>query len=194
MPTTILLVRHGETDWNLERRVQGHADRPLSETGHEQARALADDLAREPIDAVYSSDLRRAFDTARVVAERRGLPVTRVPDLREKDFGTWEGLTDREILERFPEARSGSWGDAETSDEMRLRVLGALRRIAAAHPEGRVLVVAHGGPLGAVLAHCDAAHRGPVGNCHVAAVEVEGADFRPSTLSRRGGLHGQVQG
>src|SRR5688500_9075185 len=105
MPTTILLVRHGETDWNLERRVQGHSDRPLNDTGRRQAIELATALGDEPVDAIYSSDLVRAHETARILAERRGLGVTVIPELREKSFGTWEGLTDREVLQRFPEAR-----------------------------------------------------------------------------------------
>lgn len=145
MPTTILLARHGQTDWNLEGRVQGHTDRALDETGLAQARALADELDGEQLDAIYSSDLVRAMDTARHVADRKGLPVTASPDLREKHFGTWEGLTDAEVIERFPEAGNGPWGDAETGEAVERRVLRALRRIADAHPGGRVLVVSHGG-------------------------------------------------
>jgi probable phosphoglycerate mutase len=177
--TTFLLVRHGETDWNFERRVQGHADRPLNETGRAQARALADELAGEPIDAVYSSDLVRAHETARIVAERLGLDVIALPDLREKHFGTWEGLTDREILARFPDARRGHWGDAETTEDVARRVLGALRRIAQTHPKGRVLVVAHGGPVRAALIHSGADGTGPIGNCHVVRIAAEDGILRP---------------
>jgi len=165
--TTILLVRHGETDWNLERRVQGHSDTPLNETGRAQARALADALGGESIDAVYSSDLLRAHETARIVAESRGLDVTAIPDLRERDFGTWEGLTDDEIFTRFPESKSGTWGDAETREEMAQRVLAALQRIAASHPDGHVLVVTHGGPVRVVLAGCGVDGVGPIANCAV---------------------------
>ncbi len=171
--TIFLLARHGETDWNFERRVQGHADRPLNDTGRAQARALADELDGEPIDAVYSSDLMRAHETARIVAERKGLSVIAVPDLREKHFGTWEGLTDREILARFPDARTRPWGDAETTEEVAERVLGAIRRIAETHPGGRVLVVSHGGPLRALLLHCGADGAAAIGNCHVVQIEAE---------------------
>jgi uncharacterized phosphatase len=163
--TTILLVRHGETDWNAERRVQGHSDTPLNETGRAQAAALADALGAKEIDAVYSSDLLRAYETAWVVAERRGLEVTAIRDLRERNFGTWEGLTDEEIFDRFPQARHGSWGDAETKDEMADRALDALERIALAHPGGHVLVVTHGGPVRALLAGCGIDGSGPIGNC-----------------------------
>lgn len=178
MVTTILLARHGETDWNREHRVQGHTDRPLNDTGRAQALALAESLAGEQLDAVYASDLARALDTARAVAEPRGLPVTTLRDLREKDFGTWEGQTDEEILLRFPEARGGPWGDGETSDAMAGRVVAALRTIAERHPGGRVLVVSHGGPLRAVLRHCSAADDGPIANCHVACLEIEDGDLR----------------
>ncbi len=163
--TAILLVRHGETDWNAERRVQGHSDRPLNETGREQAAALADALEEREIDAIYSSDLLRAHETARVVAERRGLAVTAIRDLRERDFGTWEGLTDEEIFDRFPHARHSSWGDAETKDELADRVLGAVVRVALAHPGGHVLVITHGGPVRALLAVCGIDGHGPIDNC-----------------------------
>lgn len=179
METTILLVRHGETDWNLERRVQGHTDRPLNGTGLAQAQTLAETLAQEQIDAVYASDLSRALETARAVADTRGLPVETLPGLREKHFGTWEGLTDAEIRERFPEATGGSWGDAETREQLAERVLAALAEITAANPGGRALVVTHGGPLHAVLRHCDLADSQPIANCHVARFAVLGATIRP---------------
>jgi broad specificity phosphatase PhoE len=169
--TTIFLARHGETDWNVQRRVQGHSDTPLNETGRAQALALADELQGEAIDAVYSSDLLRAHETARIVAEPRGLNVTAIRDLRERNFGTWEGLTDDEIFVRFPEAASGRWGDAETKEEMAERVFEALQRIADAHAGGRVLVVSHGGPLRAVLGRCGVDGVGRIENCHVVRIE-----------------------
>jgi uncharacterized phosphatase len=176
--TTILLVRHGETDWNAQRRVQGHSDTPLNDTGRAQARALADELASEAIDAVYSSDLLRAHETARIVADRRGLDVIALHDLRERHFGTWEGLTDEEIFARFPGAKSGSWGDGETREQMIERVFGALERIAETHPEGRVLVVSHGGPLRSVLARCGVDGIARIDNCHVVRIEVGGGEIR----------------
>jgi broad specificity phosphatase PhoE len=169
--TTLLLVRHGETDWNVERRVQGHSDTPLNDTGRLQALSLAASLEGEPIDAVYSSDLLRAHETARIVAERKGLPVTLLPELRERNFGSWEGLTDAEIFDRFPEATWDSWGDGETREEMARRVLDSVRRIADAHPDSGVLVVSHGGPLRAVLMHCGSDGIGRIDNCRVVRIE-----------------------
>jgi broad specificity phosphatase PhoE len=172
--TEILLARHGETDWNRERRVQGHTDRPLNDEGRRQADVLAAELESEPIDAVYSSDLVRAHETARIVAERLGLDVTVLPDLRERDFGTWEGLTDDEILARFPQARTGPWGDAESREEMLERVRAAMRRVADAHPGGRVLVISHGGPVRALLTACGGGEAGSIGNCVVHRVRLQG--------------------
>jgi 2,3-bisphosphoglycerate-dependent phosphoglycerate mutase len=137
--TTLLLVRHGETDWNAEGRLQGHTDRPLNEYGRRQAAALAERLADDGIDAVYSSDLSRARETADIVAGRLGLPVVLEPGLREKNWGSWEGLTP---LERDAVEYVG-----ESTEAHRERTLRALREIAEQHPGARVLVVTHGGSM-----------------------------------------------
>ncbi|MEX2464313.1 MAG: histidine phosphatase family protein, partial [Gaiellaceae bacterium] len=157
--TTILLARHGESDWNAEKRWQGHADRPLTERGRRQARALAERLAEIELDVVYSSDLRRARETAEAVAGAKGLEVRALPDLREVDVGSWSGLTRLEAKERFPDnyARwldgGHGWPDGETYEEMMERILEAVQRIVAKHPDERVLIVAHGGPIRAIHAH-----------------------------------------
>jgi broad specificity phosphatase PhoE len=138
--TTLLLVRHGETDWNADGRLQGHTDRPLSDFGRRQARQLAEELAGDELEAIYSSDLARARETAEVVGERLGLPVELDPELREKDWGNWEGLTavERDRVEFVGESTEAHQG----------RTLGALRRIAEHHPgDGPVLVVTHGGSI-----------------------------------------------
>jgi broad specificity phosphatase PhoE len=156
--TIVLLARHGESDWNAAHRWQGHADRPLTEKGRAQASALAERLAHIDLDAVYSSDLRRAADTARVVAEAQGLGLVQLPELREVDVGSWSGLTREEAEERFPEGfarwREGfpGWADGEGYDEMAQRVIGAVVQIALAHEDGRALVVSHGGPIRALHA------------------------------------------
>jgi 2,3-bisphosphoglycerate-dependent phosphoglycerate mutase len=170
--TTLLLVRHGETDWNLERRVQGHTDRPLNATGLEQARALAEQLTGEPLDAVYASDLVRARHTAAIVAREHGLGVTLEAGLREKHFGSWEGLTDVEIEEKFPDAVHGRWGDGETTEAVAARAIAAIERIRAFHPDGTVLLVSHGGPMRAILEHLAVPH-GPIANGALIRVVVE---------------------
>jgi len=138
--TTLLLVRHGETDWNAEGRLQGQTDRPLSDFGRQQARELAVELEGEELEAIYSSDLARARDTAEIVGERLGLPVRLDPDLREKDWGTWEGLTaaERDRVEFV----------GESTRDHQERTLRALKRISERHPGGgHVLVVTHGGSM-----------------------------------------------
>jgi broad specificity phosphatase PhoE len=172
MPARIILARHGETNWNLERRWQGHSDRPLNDTGREQAEALAAELADEPIAAVYSSDLMRAHETARIVADRLGLDVVAVPGLRERRFGSWEGLQDVEVERLFP-GHNGP-PDGEPRDDMTRRVLESLERIAASNDGRTVLVVSHGGPIRAVLRHRgDARCEGPVENCSIIDLEVD---------------------
>lgn len=157
-PTTILLARHGETDWNAVGRWQGHTDRSLTERGRRQAAELAERLANAEIDAVYSSDLLRAVETAEPVAKRLGLPLQTLPELREVDVGTWAGLTRDEVAERFPEGfrrwsewQTG-WEDGETYDEMGERVVGAILRLAGEQEGGRILVVSHGGAIRALHA------------------------------------------
>jgi broad specificity phosphatase PhoE len=157
---TILLARHGETDWNRERRWQGVSDLSLNERGREQARALAEKLEAVPLSAVYASDLRRAYQTALVVAQTKGLAVTPMRELREIDVGSWTGLAYDEVQERFRVAytqmrtRSGrGWEGGETYAEMGRRVLEAMRQIARKHAGDVVLVVTHSGPIRTVRAH-----------------------------------------
>jgi broad specificity phosphatase PhoE len=157
--TELVLVRHGETDWNRERRFQGHADQPLNDTGREQARLLARTLDGERIDAVYTSDLARARETAEILAAGLDREVVALRELREIDVGEWQGLTWPEIENRFPEGvatwreRGYGWEEGETYEQLGQRVVDALTRIAARHPTQRVLVVAHGGTVRVTRAH-----------------------------------------
>lgn len=154
--TTVYLARHGQSDWNAEGRWQGNADRPLTELGRQQAQELAERLASVPLEAVYSSDLRRARETAEPVAARQGLEVQTRAELREVDVGSWSGLSREEVEERFPAAfatwREGGqgWVDGEAYEHMAERVVTAVLEIAGSHPGGSVLVVAHGGPIRAL--------------------------------------------
>jgi probable phosphoglycerate mutase len=180
--TTILLARHGETDWNRENRFQGQADPPLNTAGREQARVLAEALAREPLAAVYTSPFRRAAETAEIIAVLHGLPVERVEELREVDVGSWQGLTRADLERRDPERfrrwlveHEQGWADGETYEEMGRRVVPVLLGLAEQHDGRTILAVTHGGPIRAAIAaaagisHADARHRGPlIGNCFVA--------------------------
>lgn len=148
--TELILVRHGETDWNRDGRFQGHADPPLNRAGRRQALALAEELEGLELDVVYTSDLRRAAETAEIIASQRRIPLHRDPGLREVDVGSWSGLTRAEIDERFPGADRH---DGESRDAHRDRVLQAVTAIAERHPGRRILIVSHGGSLRAVLSH-----------------------------------------
>ena len=154
MLTTIVLVRHGETDWNRDRRFQGHADIPLNPAGREQMRELAQRLASESFSIVYTSPLRRASESAALIGARLGVEVRPSDALKEVDVGSWSGLTVTEVEERFPEGfarwvewRCSGWSDGETYDELGRRVLAGLREIAEAHRGEHVLAVTHGGAI-----------------------------------------------
>jgi broad specificity phosphatase PhoE len=174
--TTILLARHGETDWNREGRWQGWADPPLNEAGREQARELAEQLRSMPFDAVYSSDLRRAHETAEIVAAPHEVPVITDRGLREIDVGSWSGLTRAEIEERFPD---GSRPDGETREQHLERVLATVERIARAHSGARLLVVSHGGTMRALRSHASDEPFHPIANCGV--IELHFRDDRLTT-------------
>ncbi|MYM70642.1 histidine phosphatase family protein [Duganella sp. FT134W] len=158
--TTILLIRHGETAWNAVRRLQGHIDIPLNEEGERQAAALGRALAAEKLDAVLSSDLQRAMQTAHAVAAHHpGLTPSTDPQLRERAYGVFEGKLYQDIQDEYP-ADFQLWqsrdidammphGDrlAESFRQFYDRVIAALREVAARHPGQTVAVVAHGGVL-----------------------------------------------
>ena len=191
-PTTILLVRHGETDWNRDARIQGQADPPLNERGREQARALARRLRRERLDAVYASDLERARETAEILAARLGMPVVVDPAFRELAFGSWEGHTVADVQARWPERAARwletgepAWEDGETHEELRRRVRAAVARLAATHAGGQVLLVAHGGPIRALLMEADGLDYvndrrsyGRIENCGLSRIAVEDGTLR----------------
>ena len=189
--TTILLARHGETDWNREYRFQGWADPPVNATGRAQAVDLSVELMAEELAAVYSSPLRRAYETAEVVAASRGLEPVTVDALREVDVGSWSGLTREEIEQRFPEQYASwldygqGWTDGETYEEMAERVVRAVLELAAAHGGERILAVTHGGPMRAASAFADqvsyaeSRRRSPVvGNAAVLEFAVESGALR----------------
>lgn len=161
--TQILFIRHGETAWNRIKRIQGHIDIPLADTGVAQARRLAARLARETrdgvlIDAIYSSDLMRAQQTAQPAADALGLPLVLREGLRERAYGVFQGHDSTEIEARFPDAYAvwqtrdpGFEPDGgESQRAFYHRVLHALEPIVAAHPGGRIACVAHGGVLDCV--------------------------------------------
>ena len=153
-PTRVLLVRHGQSEWNAEGRWQGQADPPLTDLGRLQAREAAGALGT--VDAVWASDLQRAVETATIIADQLGVgPVVVDPDLRERDAGEFSGLTRPEIAARFPGylddgRRPPGW---EPDEALVARAWRALHAIAAEVPGGDVLVITHGGLVYALEQH-----------------------------------------
>jgi probable phosphoglycerate mutase len=153
--TRILAVRHGETEWNRNTRIQGHTDIPLNARGRRQAELLAHALRDEPIAAFYASDLSRAMETAQAVASTHGKTVATHPGLRERAFGRFEGQTWTNLEAQWPEdalawrTRVPDFAPAggESLLQLRERVVSTLDELVARHPGEQVMVVAHGGVL-----------------------------------------------
>ena len=154
--TRLLLVRHGETDWNAQRRHQGQKDIPLNALGRQQITAVAQRLVGEPFDTIYASDLSRAWETAAAITTQHdGLVIIKEPRLREMYFGEWEGLTYDEIRQLAP-AAADNWAQilmeagppgGENLPRFAARIREAADEIVKAHPNENVLLVAHGGTL-----------------------------------------------
>ena len=154
-PTRIIAIRHGETTWNVDTRIQGHLDIPLNAIGRWQAERLADALRDEPITAIYASDLSRAWETAQYVGHTQGLRVIKEVALRERDFGDFEGKTFAEIEVLLPE-QSLRWrkrdpefypAGGESLVALRTRVMEVAERLAALHPGEQIALVGHGGVM-----------------------------------------------
>ena len=157
--TTLLLIRHGQTDWNAAGRWQGHTDIPLNDTGLAQARLLAKRLSTWPIKAIYSSDLSRASCTAEYLAKPHNLQPKYLETLRERDGGIFTGLTSEEIVEKYPEGlallrETGMTPQVGESDfDVAQRILKAFKRIIRDHEGEMVAIVTHGGALASIVAY-----------------------------------------
>jgi broad specificity phosphatase PhoE len=160
--TTVILIRHGETEWNVIGRIQGYGDSALTALGAEQGRRAAERLREINISAVYASTSSRARDTAEIIAAPHNLPVQQIADLRERCYGNYEGLTLDEIKDRDPEGLA-AWlshpnreslapPGGETQPEMSARVMAALQTIVAQHPGETIVIATHGGPVKSVVA------------------------------------------
>ncbi len=153
--TTLYLIRHGETPWNVEGRYQGQLDPPLNEQGHQQAQATANQLASLGFAAIYSSDLARAHQTAAALAEKTGLPIQLDPRLREINQGQWEGILIDDIRARWPQEirhwEQDPWQHhppgGERLEQMQARLFAAIDEIVARHPQDKVAVFTHKLPI-----------------------------------------------
>jgi probable phosphoglycerate mutase len=176
--TDLYLVRHGETDWNRARRIQGLTDIPLNDTGREQARLTGMLLTRRQIARVIASPLDRARETGAIIARELGLPE---PELRpafvERNYGAAEGLGFHEVDMRYPEGIEVP--GRESRDEVAARVVPALLSLAAEYPAEAIVVVSHGGAIRAALTTAEPGGGfGPITNGSVHSFHVDGADLR----------------
>lgn len=195
--TELILIRHGETDWNRRQCFQGQIDVPLNEFGLEQAQRLGQRLAGEPIDALIVSDLLRARQTAAPLAERHGLEPRLMPALREQAFGILEGLSFDEIRQRHPE-EFARWvrhdpdyalpGGAESRHAFHRRVIDALQALGQQHAGQRLAVVTHGGVLDMVWRSAKGltlhgARECAIPNTGINRVRLQRQDETPQTLT-----------
>lgn len=158
MTTRICLIRHGETDWNVHRRIQGQIDIALNEQGRAQADAMSIVACYHQFNGIYSSDLRRAYDTAGMLAERYGLTVRTMQGLRERHFGLFQGMTAAEAAMRYPEAYAGykardphcNFETGESLVQFARRASDALEALIGHHPGQTLAVVSHAGVLDVV--------------------------------------------
>lgn len=157
--TKLFLIRHGETQNNLELRYQGNSNQGLTEKGILQAKSIAKCLQKEKLETIYSSALRRAFQTAEIIGEHHNLTPNIHEGLNEIDFGAWEGLTYNEIESRFPGVFekwvSGTDGieipEGEARIDFHQRISSAVSSITKNHPDGQIAIVTHGGPIKSIL-------------------------------------------
>ena len=194
--TKILVVRHGESTWNAQRRIQGHRDSPLSPLGMQQAGAIRDRLRATPISAIYSSDLSRAVATISPLASALGLTVQKREALREKSYGRWEGLTPEEVDEQYP----GEWEryqrcresdphfvipGGETWEDVRDRTSTALLDIVALHgPNDIVVIATHGGTLRTMILYALGAPLASLFHMSVNNAGISRIDFKGGRTAR----------
>ncbi|HEY2811343.1 MAG TPA: histidine phosphatase family protein [Rhabdochlamydiaceae bacterium] len=149
--TTLYLVRHGQTDWNVQGKLQGHADIPLNKAGRAEAVGLSEKISEIDFDICFSSDLQRAIETARILGATRPLTIKTVPALRERNFGLWEGRLFSELLEY--EKGGQPFPNIESDGEIQKRIFPLLNEIASSYPGATVLIVTHGGVIRSLVAH-----------------------------------------
>ncbi len=186
-PTVFYLIRHAETTWNAEGRLQGTLDAPLSERGQEQVRRLVEALRAVPLTAVYSSPLGRACATAAPIAAAHGVPLRTVAELREMAQGEWEGRM-RPIQARHDSPAESGLPGGETMAEVKTRAVAAIYSLAERHPGEVIAVVAHGGVNKAILLECLGAPLGrhtriAQGSACISIVEVGGSQPRVMALN-----------
>ena len=201
--TRVIAVRHGQTEWNVQARIQGQGDSDLTDEGREQARSLAERLSREQFDVLVSSDLGRAAATAEAIAARCGKPIVLDARLRERHFGVGEGMTYEEVDRAFPGAFARIRNvdpdfvipGGESRRQFHERVRGAFESLAAAHPGKTLVIVTHGGVLATFFRHVheialDVAHPIAITNASYNVLQYDGRRWSVVTWSDNTHLEG----
>ncbi len=183
--TRVIIIRHGETEWNASVKYQGHTDVELSEVGKAQAVKVGERLKKEKINAIYSSDLKRAYDTGLQIAKRCRLSCITQEDLRETSFGEWEGLTYKEISSKYPKLVKKWRSDPETIKppggesfrQMQERVINIFNKIISKHPGETVALISHGGTIRVLLCYILGVKlkyywKFKVDNCSITRIEI----------------------
>ena len=192
MKTTVYLIRHGQSQGNLKDQFVGHTDIGLTELGHQQAAAAAAYLKNIPLDAIYSSDLQRAYDTACTTARLKNMSVTKTAAMREIYGGKWETVTFPSLMDHFGQDFSvwqNDFGNARCTDgesvlELQTRIVNEVKRIAEENPGKAVAIFCHATPIRVFRAHCDGASVAAMGNipwatnASVTHAEYENGAFR----------------
>ncbi|HEC85461.1 MAG TPA: histidine phosphatase family protein [Thioploca sp.] len=201
--TQIFLVRHGETVWNTQCRIQGHLDSPLTRTGLSQAKALAKHFKSQKFAALYGSDLGRAYETARCISEKNGLPIVIDQRLRERNFGIFQGVIKNDLKTKFPEAfRYYQANDAdyvieegESLKQLSKRCLDCFEELVQKHVDERILIVTHSGVLVSLFKHTlniplDAPRRFLSSNCGINVFYYQDKTWLLERLGDLSHLHG----
>ncbi|WP_252226797.1 MULTISPECIES: histidine phosphatase family protein [unclassified Clostridium] len=182
--TIIYFIRHGQTEWNLETRMQGHRDSPLTKLGMTQAQKLHDRLVKEKIDLIYSSESKRAYDTAKIIKGNRNIPIHTKKELREIHMGEWEGMKQIDIINKYSQPWSDFWnnpilyvptGEGESYEKLKNRVIPTIENIINLNQGKNVAIVTHRITLKVIMSYFKNQNICDIGN---------NSDIEPASLSK----------
>lgn len=182
--TIVYLIRHGQTEWNLEARMQGHKNSPLTEVGITQAKGLHNRLMNEKIDLIYSSESQRAYDTARIIKGDKDIPIYRRNGLREINMGEWEGMKQSDIINKYPQIWNDFWnnpiqytpvGQGESYTEFKNRIITDVENIINSNQGKNIAIITHRIVLKVLMLHFNNQDITNIGNI---------PDIQPASLSK----------
>lgn len=182
--TIVYLIRHGQTEWNLETRMQGHKNSPLTTVGITQAKGLHDRLMKEKIDLIYSSESKRAYDTARIIKGHQDIPIYRKNGLREINMGEWEGMKQSDIINKYPQIWNNFWnnpiqytpvGQGESYNEFKNRIITEVENIINSNQGKNIAIITHRIALKIIMLHFNNQDIINIGNI---------PDIQPASLSK----------